>query len=189
MRSLRALPIVAVLAALVLSACTSSSAKDGSYTYTGAQQIGQLIPAGDRKPVHDFGGDLLSGGNYSLTKYRGQAVVVNFWGTWCGPCTVETPQFGQVYKAYRSKNVSFVGIDVKEGSRDAPKAFVKDNDIEYPIVYDETGETALRMGNIRVPGMPFTVLLDKQHRVAGVYATRLAAADLEPMLNKLVAGT
>jgi thiol-disulfide isomerase/thioredoxin len=189
MTSLRTLPIVAALAAVVLSACSSSGAADGSYTYHGAQQVGQLIPPGQRKPVHDFGGDLLSGGTYSLQKYRGQAVVVNFWGTWCGPCTVETPQFGKVYKDYRGKGVTFVGIDVKEGSRDAPKAFVKDNDIEYPIVYDETGETALRMGNIRVPGMPFTVLLDKQHRVAGVYATRLAAGDLDPMLNKLVAGT
>ncbi|MGH8861059.1 MAG: TlpA disulfide reductase family protein, partial [Jatrophihabitantaceae bacterium] len=152
-------------------------------------QIGKLIAAGDRKPVHDFGGSLLSGGAYSLSAYKGKAVVVNFWGTWCGPCTVETPQFAKIYDDYRGRGVSFVGIDVGESGRSEPEAFVKHYRVGYPIVYDETGETALRMGNIRVPGKPFTVLLDKEHRVAGVYAARLAPTDLEPMLNKLAAET
>ena len=70
------------------------------------------------------------------------------------------------------KNVGFVGIDIKEAGRGAPRAFVKDNKIHYPIVYDELGETALRLGNIPTQGVPFTVILDKQHRVAA----RLPAA-------------
>ena len=56
------------------------------------------------------------------------------------------------------------------------------------MIYDENGETALRMGNIRVQATPFTVLLDKQHRVAGVYVGPLTPKDLEPMLNRLTAG-
>jgi thiol-disulfide isomerase/thioredoxin len=182
---------VALVAAatVALSACSSSGGTAGSYRFTGAQQIGKLIPAAQRQPVPDFGGSLLSGGTYSPTAYKGKALVVNFWGTWCGPCIVETPSFERVYQAYRGKGVSFVGIDIKEGSRDAPKAFVKEHHIRYPIVYDETGETALRMGNIRVQATPFTVLLDKQHRVAGVYLGPMTPADLEPMLNKLVGTT
>jgi thiol-disulfide isomerase/thioredoxin len=187
MRTLvKALAIVAATT-LALSSCSSSSSNSGTYSFSGAQQVGSLIPTKDRKPVPDFGGSLLSSGNYKLSTYAGKAVVVNFWGTWCPPCVVETPQLESVYQAYKRKDVTFVGIDIKEGSRDAPKSFVKDNHIEYPMIYDETGETALRMGNIRVQATPFTVLLDKQHRVAGVYVGPLTPKDLEPMLNRLTA--
>ncbi len=158
------------------------------YSFSGAQQIGSLIPVKDRKPVPDFGGPLLGNGDYKLSAYDGKAVVVNFWGTWCPPCVVETPQLENVYQTYKNKDVTFVGVDIKEGSRDAPKSFVKDNHIQYPMIYDENGETALRMGNIRVQATPFTVLLDKQHRVAGVYVGPLTPKDLEPMLNRLTAG-
>jgi thiol-disulfide isomerase/thioredoxin len=182
------LPAIVAVAALLLTACSSSGSGD-TYSFSSAQKFGTLIPVADRKPVSDFGGSLLSHGSYRLTAYKGKAIVVNFWGTWCGPCTVETPAFQQVYQAYKNKDVSFVGIDIKDGTRDAPRSFVRENHITYPIVYDENGETALRMGNIRVQATPFTVLLDKQHRVAGVYVGPLTAKDLEPMLNKLVAET
>jgi thiol-disulfide isomerase/thioredoxin len=187
MKPLRILAGLLVGVALVLSACTSSGSSDGSYTYHGAQALGSLITSADRKPVQNFGGSLLDGGKFKLTQDAGQVTVVNFWGAWCGPCQVETPQFGQVYDQYKSKDVAFVGIDIKEASRDKPKAFVADHKIHYPIVYDEDGETALRMGNISTQAVPFTVLLDKQHRVAAVYVLRLAPTDLESVLNKLIA--
>lgn len=189
MKRLAGVAAVVAAATIALTACSSDSGSANTYSFSGAQQVGQLIPVKDRKPVPTFGGSLLSGGNYRLGTYAGKAVVVNFWGTWCGPCVVETPAFESVYQAYRNKGVSFVGIDIKEGSRDAPRAFVRDHHIGYPIVYDETGETALRMGNIRVQATPFTVLLDKQHRVAGVYVGPLTPKDLDPMLDQLTAGT
>jgi hypothetical protein len=54
-------------------------------------------------------------------------------------------------------------------------------------VYDEDGQTALRLGNIPTRGYPFTIILDSQHRVAAVYLLTLAANDLKPVLNKLLA--
>jgi thiol-disulfide isomerase/thioredoxin len=176
--------LAAVAAALTLltAACTSSSASSGDYTFHGATKLGTLIPADKRQPAADF-----DGGRYNLKQDDGKVTVINFWGSWCGPCKVETPQFAMVYDKYRTKGVGFVGIDVKEADRSDPRAFVKDNKVTYPIVYDEPGETALRLGDIPTQGMPFTVILDQQHRVAAVYLLRLAAADLEPVLNKLLA--
>lgn len=187
MKPLRLLATVLVTAGLVLSGCTSGGSGDGTFTFHGAQSVGSLIKVSDRRPVHDFSGSGLNGGTYHLAQDAGKVTVVNFWGTWCGPCQIETPQFGMVYDAYRSKPVAFVGIDVKEGSRGKPRAFVKDNKIHYPIVYDEAGETAIRMGNIPTQQVPFTIVLDKRHRVAAVYIARLAPSDLEPVLNKLIA--
>jgi thiol-disulfide isomerase/thioredoxin len=188
MKALRKLTALLAGAGLVLgaaAACTSSNST--TYQFDGATKLGQLIPVKDRKPAEDFSGDLLNGGTFKLSQDAGKVTVINFWGSWCGPCTVETPQFALVSDAYRGKKVGFVGIDVKEAGRSEPRAFVKNNNVHYPIVYDEDGTTALRLGNVSTQAMPFTIILDSQHRVAAVYLLRLAANDLKPVLNKLLA--
>jgi peroxiredoxin len=120
-----------------------------------------------------------------LSDFKGKVVLLNFWATWCGPCTTETPQFDSVYRANKAKGVDFIGIDTKETSTDAAKAFVHDNDISYPIVSDEQGETAVALGKIPALALPFTVILDKQQRVAAVYLHPLTPKDLQPVLDKL----
>jgi thiol-disulfide isomerase/thioredoxin len=187
MKPLRLVAALLAGAALVLAGCSSSGSGNGKYVYHGAQQLGHLIKVADRKPVTDFSGSLLNGGTYHLSQDDGKVTVVNFWGQWCPPCRIETPQFATVYDSYKAKDTTFVGIDIQEPGRTKPRQFVKANHVGYPIVYDEDGETALKMGNISVRGAPFTVLLDKQHRVAGVFAVRLAPKDIEPMLNQLIA--
>jgi peroxiredoxin len=141
----------------------------------------------NRAPVAALSLRTLDGHSVSSADWRGKVTIVNFWATWCGPCTVEAPQFNTVYNDYKQKPVTFVGIDTKETSTDAAKAFVKDNSIDYPIVYDEQGETAVRLGNIPTQGMPFTVVIDRSHRVAAVYVGRVSPLDLEPVLNTLAA--
>jgi peroxiredoxin len=177
-------------AVLLLAGCAGTDAVDqggGDFRFHSANSKGSLIAVGQRKPADNFDGTLLNGGKYRLSQDKGKVVVVNFWATWCGPCTVETPQFNTIYNDYKRKPVTFVGIDTKETSTDAAKAFVKDNSIDYPIVYDEQGETAVRLGNIPTQGMPFTVVIDRSHRVAAVYVGRVSPLDLEPVLNTLAA--
>lgn len=178
-----------LLAALfaTLTGCGSSGSGSAGYHYSGSTKFGTVIPAPQRQKVAPFTGTLLNGRTYRLADYAGKAVVVNFWGTWCGPCTTETPEFNKVYLAYRSKPVTFVGIDVKD-SMGFARSFVKDNHIAYPIVFDEKAETALRLGNVPSAAMPFTVLLDRQHRVAGVYVGPMQPKDLEPVLDQVAAG-
>jgi thiol-disulfide isomerase/thioredoxin len=187
MKSLRRLAALALGGAVAFVGCSGGATSGNSYRFDGATTLGSLITDADRKPVPDFKASLLDGGTFNLARDGGKVTVVNFWGTWCGPCTVETPQFGLVYDKYRHEDVAFVGIDVKEAGRDDPRAFVTANKIHYPIVFDEDGETAVRLGNIPTQAMPFTVILDKRHRVAAVYLVRLGASDLEPVLNKLIA--
>jgi peroxiredoxin len=179
------------LGTLLLGGCAGSNAVDqnsgGQYRFVSGTSAGHLIAAGDRKPAGMFAGTLLDGGTYKLAAQRGKVVVVNFWATWCPPCVIETPEFNRVYRAYRSKGVTFVGIDTKEYSHSAPKAFVAHHHISYPIVADEPGRIALELGNIPTQALPFTVLIDKQGRVAATYLSTLAPKDLEPVLDKLAA--
>jgi peroxiredoxin len=82
--------------------------------------------------------------------------------------------------------VAFLGVDFKD-ERGKAQAFVHDNDITYPMVYDKIGKTALQLGNLPALGLPFTVLIDKQQRVAAVYTQQVQPKDLERALNRLLA--
>jgi thiol-disulfide isomerase/thioredoxin len=186
--------VVAATAGALLTACTGSNAVDqsgGDYHFVGGNSSHTLIAAADRRKVGTVTGDLLNGGTYNVASDLGKVTVINFWATWCGPCTTETPQFDSLYRSLIKEDqpVAFVGIDTKEGDKDAPRSFVKDNKISYPIVYDENGKTAIELGKIPSQSLPFTVLLDKQGRVAAVYLSKLEPADLEPVLKKLIAET
>ncbi|HJQ43376.1 MAG TPA: TlpA disulfide reductase family protein [Jatrophihabitantaceae bacterium] len=192
MKSARFFAIAAVLVtALVASACTGKDAVDqsagGQFRFVSGTKSGKLIAVGDRKKSGSFSGDGLSGGTVALSEFAGKVVVVNFWATWCGPCQVETPQFDAMYRKNKAKDVQFVGIDTKETSRDAARSFVKDNAISYPMIWDEPGRTAVQIGKLPALALPFTVLIDKQQRVAAVYLTKLSPKDLQPVLDKLVA--
>lgn len=180
-----------VLGGLLVSACTGKTAVDqtagGQYRFVSGTGVGKTISAADREKAGEFTAELLNGGKLTLAQSAGKVTVINFWATWCIPCTVETPQFDSVYRANKAKGVAFIGIDTKETSTDAAKAFIKDNDISYPIVVDQKGETAVALGKIPALALPFTVILDKQHRVAAVYLRTLTPKDLQPVLDKLIA--
>jgi peroxiredoxin len=169
----------ALLAAvLVLAACTGKDAvdqnADSTFKFHSGTPLGQLYPTADRKPAGSFTGTLLDGGSTSLAATRGKVVVINFWAAWCAPCKTETPQFDLVYRKLKSRGVDFLGVDTKDVKSNA-QAFVRDYDISYPIIYDEQGATALRIGDLPAMALPFTVLLDKRGRVAAVYIERLTA--------------
>ncbi|MGI8881537.1 MAG: TlpA family protein disulfide reductase [Jatrophihabitans sp.] len=184
--------LITLCAGLVLAGC--SGTKDavdqtagGQYKYVGATPRGKTIAEAKRKVAGPAKGSLLDGSAWNLRALKGQVVVVNYWGTWCAPCRIETPNFQRVYQQFKAQGVTFVGVDVKETSSSPAKAFVKDNAITFPIVYDAGAKTALQIGHLPLQGLPNTVVIDKQGKVAAVYVGSVQPGDLEPVLTSLAA--
>jgi peroxiredoxin len=176
--------VLAALAAfLAVSACTSAGS-NGTYRFTSATALGKLIPAADRKPAGTFTGQLIDGGTIGTADLRGKVTLLNFWASWCTPCQVESPQLDLLYRRMKSKGIRFVGVDTKDAKSNA-RSFVHDYGLSYPIVFDETGEIAVRLGDLPARGLPFTVLLDKSGDVAAVYLGGLTAKDLQGPLDTL----
>ena len=169
---------------LVLSACSSSGGTE--FHFATKTDPGGLISESNRKPAQKLDGTLISSGDkINLTVAKGQVTLLNFWASWCGPCKVETPQLDSLYRQMKSKGVRFIGVDDRD-EKSAAKSFISSNDITYPIVFDQRGQIQLALGNI--PGsLPFTVLIDKQGRVAAVYVAKLAPKDLQGPLTTLLA--
>jgi thiol-disulfide isomerase/thioredoxin len=176
--------LVIAVAGLVLSAC-SGSGGGSSFQFKYATKLGSLIAPDSRKTAQNIGGTLLDGGSTNLRADKGKVVLLNFWASWCGPCKVEIPQLEQLYRTVHSKGVDYLGIDTKDLKSQARNT-VSENHITYPVLYDQNGESQLRLGNI--PGnLPFTVLIDRNSRVAAVYLGKLTVKDLDGPLHTLLA--
>ncbi len=179
---------------LALAACTAGTdavdqSAGGQFRFVGATPHGKTIGETSRKTAGNVSGELLSGGNFDLAAQKGKIVVLNFWASYCGPCRTESPNFDTLYRSMKGDGVEFVGLDVKEVGRDAPNNFIHDFKITYPSVWDPKAKTALQLGKLPVAaaGLPWTVLVDKQQRVAAVYIGEVLPADVKPALTSLLA--
>ena len=65
------------------------------------------------RPAPEFTLQNLNGKKVSLSSYKGKAVLVNFWATWCGPCKLETPWLVELRKQYASQGFEMLGIDTE----------------------------------------------------------------------------
>lgn len=186
----RTLLATLLLAATALTACSggkdavNQGANDG-FRYSQANKVGTLIAPAKRKAAGPVAGTLISGGNYALAADKGQVVVLNFFASWCPPCQTETPQFDTVYRARKAAGVRFVGLDVKDPSKSGSLSWLQDKQITFPVVYDEPAKTALQIGNVPLTGLPDTVVIDKQGRVAAVYVGATLPKDLTNALDQL----
>jgi peroxiredoxin len=185
--------LAAVLTVALVGCGVGKNAVDqtanNQFRYPGGNQKGTLIALAKRKQAGPVSGTLIGGGDYRLSQDRGKVVVLNFFASWCAPCQTETPQFDSLYRTHKDAGVQFVGLDVKDPSKSGSQAWLQAKQITFPVVYDEPGKTAIQLGDVPLNGLPATVLIDKQGRVAAVYTQEVFAKDLEPVLNQLVGET
>jgi len=180
--------LAAAAAVLAVASCsTGTDAVDqstgGQFRFVAGTGKGETIPAAQRKQAPAVTGLLLGGGEFDLAAQRGNVVVLNFWASWCAPCRVESPEFDQVYRQTRQQGVEFVGVNIKD-LKSAASEFVRVHKISYPSVYDQAGKLTLAFR--KAPsGLPYTIVMDKQGRVAAFYVTPLLAGDITPVVQRL----
>jgi peroxiredoxin len=108
----------------------------------------------------DFLLETLDGGELRLSDLQGQAVLVNFWATWCTTCRAETPDLVALHERHRDDGLVMLGVNLREA--DGPvQAFVDDFGIGYPVLMDRDGQVAStwRIGGPN-NGVPSTYFID-----------------------------
>ena len=185
MTSLRAVPLALGLACvLALAGCSNDVGSSGNQGYVAGKGIITSVKAADRKQPGEVSGRTLDGEKVSLADFRGKVVVVNVWGSWCGPCRAEAPMLAQASRDLAGKGVVFLGIDSRDPSKDAAKAFVRRFDIPYASLYDQQGATLLAFrGTLTPNSVPSTVVVDPQGRVAGSVLGNLSRTTLDDLVE------
>lgn len=128
-----------------------------------------LLPVGT--PAPDFAALTPDGKTVHLSDYKGKAVILDFWATWCGPCQHSMPHLEKVYQQIKDKNVTVLAVCVWD-KKDAYSKWVTANigtKYTFPVAFDPAGQSNpqnIAGGLYHVSGIPTQYLIDKNGNIA-----------------------
>lgn len=122
--------LVVLLAVLIIGGLTvSSTLSSGDDIPDVGKKAPEFSLIGQDEKVH------------RLSDYKGKAVVVNFWGTFCPPCREEMPAIQRQYEKWKDKGLVVLGLNLNE-SAVTVQSFVRDTQVTFPILFDKDLVTA-----------------------------------------------
>lgn len=125
-------------------------------------QAGSNAARGAHPQAPDFSLTDKDGDVVRLSDHRGQVVILDFWATWCGPCRMEIPGFVDLFKKYHDQGLQIIGISLDKDGWNAVKPFMKQNDMNYPVVLGNQ-QVVMSYGGIR--GIPTTFIINRNGEV------------------------
>jgi thiol-disulfide isomerase/thioredoxin len=125
-------------------------------------------------------GNTITGEAVNLASFKGKVVLVDFWGTWCGPCVAAMPKLTELHERYKAKGFEILGVAADDS--DSLKKFLDKKPLAWQNVTDAESELATKYS---IEAYPTTLLIDKQGKHV---ATNLRGATLEKAIDMLLEG-
>jgi cytochrome c biogenesis protein CcmG/thiol:disulfide interchange protein DsbE len=143
------------------------------------------------KPAPEFALEDLSGKKVSLSSYKGKAVLLNFWATWCAPCKIETPWLIELRNQYAAQGFEILGISADDIDRDDPAKlseekqeiarFVQQMHMPYPVLIDGDSISKPYGG---LDALPASFFVDRNGTVVAVQLGLTSKAEIEANIKK-----
>ncbi|MFF3685829.1 TlpA family protein disulfide reductase [Streptomyces sp. NPDC002187] len=186
------LTTLVAVGALTLSACGDGGKSGGGGDTNFVTNTGGIdtVAKGKRVAPNKLAGETLDGKQLDVADFKGKVVVLNVWGSWCGPCRAEAPYFAKVAKETKDKGVQFVGINTRDTEKGPAIAFEKDYGVGYPSLYDPIGKLLVNgfpRGSLNPQSVPTTIVLDREGKMAARSLKELDDEGLRKMLDPLIA--
>jgi cytochrome c biogenesis protein CcmG/thiol:disulfide interchange protein DsbE len=120
----------------------------------------------------------------ALSNFKGKAVVLNFWASWCDPCKEEAPLLESTWKRMQAqgKDVVFLGIDYQDSNNDAI-SFLQLYSITYPTMPDADGSVALKYS---ITSLPQTIFINRNGMVVSREPREITAQVLSSNLQLII---
>jgi len=173
---------LATMLAIIVASIAIIGFKNPKYTANAintikSENVGTSI--GNFAP--DFELESIAGGNVKLSDFKGKAVILNFWASWCPPCKEEMPLFENAYRA-KSDKIVVIGVNLQE-SRENIKVFIKKFEISFPILLDPNSEVK-ELYNVFT--QPVTYFINKEGKIIGKKFGPLTGQEISEKVDKLI---
>jgi cytochrome c biogenesis protein CcmG/thiol:disulfide interchange protein DsbE len=171
-----------IAAALLALACAQTGCTRVDDEATGAREAPAAAAADGLGPAPDFTLPDLQGRSVQLADFRGRAVVIDFWATWCPPCIFQIPELNAFWKKHRDAgDVVVVGVAVDVEGAEVVGPWVAEQGVEYPIL---VGDEALarRFG---AQGFPTLAIVRPDGTLDSLHVGLIELAELEALLAPL----
>ena len=139
---------------------------------------------GDVAP--DFALQSPEGKTVHLSDFRGKAVLLNFWATWCAPCKIEMPWFVELQKQYGPEGLQIVGVAMDDASPKDIADFAKDMGVNYPVLI---GKEAVGDAYGGVQFLPESFYIDRNGKVLDKAFGLKGRGEIEDGIKKIIAST
>ena len=170
------LAFVGVLAALLLAVygCAGDFEEEVEATETAS---------GEPTPAPDFTLTSADGKQVSLSDYKDQVVLLNFWATWCVPCKIEMPWFVEFQREYKDKGFTVLAVSLDEEGWEVVRPFLEEMKPNFPVLLGDD-ETAERFGG--VVALPTTVIVSRQGEIVSRHTGLVSKSEYVEDIEKLL---
>ena len=156
----------------------------------GTQEPGQVAShesgaaCSAKKANLDFTLKDMHGTTVKLADFKGKAILLNYWATWCGPCKTEIPVLNELYAQYKDRGLAIIGISVDD---DEPtlREFSKEFPMSYTVVTAREQEDALEAAG-PVWGYPTTFFIGRDGSICGKHMGPATKEDFEREIKALL---
>lgn len=153
----------------------------GGYTIGSSLFAKEDIPR-EGSTAPDFTLTGLDGEKVSLSDYRGKAVMVNFWGSWCEPCAREMPAIQRQYEKWKDHGLVVLGLNLDE-SKVTVQSFVKQTNVTFPVLLDKE----LRMRDrYAVKNYPTTFFIDPNGKIVKIAVLEMDDTFIEQTIRPML---
>jgi len=128
----------------------------------------------------DFELQTLDGKSVRLSDFRGQAVLLNFWATWCGPCKIEMPWLVEFQKQYGPRGLRILGIAMDDAGQKAIADFAREMGVNYTILQGKESMADLYGG---LAGLPSSFYVDRAGKIVDHHVGLVSRSDIEEKIK------
>jgi peroxiredoxin len=151
-----------------------------------ARKHGAVVLVGDVKGIAapDFNLLTLDGQKVKLSDYRGKAVLLNFWATWCPPCKVEMPWFVDLQKQYAKDGLVVLGVAMDDSEPAQIAKFAGEMGVNYTVLLG-TDKVSDDYGEVQY--LPTTFFIGRNGAIVDKLTGLLDRKDIEDDVKKTLA--
>jgi len=137
------------------------------------------------KPAPDFTLPTLDGAEVSLSQFRGQAVLINFWASWCFSCREEMPEMVRMYESHKAEGLMILGVNLTfQDALPDVQAFASEFNITFPVLLDEDGTVTER--TYQIPGIPTNIFVNRDGTIERVQVGLIKGEQLDQYVAEIL---